>query len=324
MRYSYGEAKLGMMKVVRLILLIFLAIILVLVLCGLYFAGRDYGGYFMKTKGDLLESRAVPFAADAFFNREWLSIRSDAGLQVECGLLVPAGEKTSSRYPVVILLGGKTTGKHAIDYALDIRNVIIAAPDYPYNPRESYSLPQFLADVPEMRNAALDMVPSVMLLTDYLMRRTDVDTTRIILLGYSFGAPFVPCIAAYDRRAAVAAIVFGGGDLRGMIRHNVRRYKGPITSDFVGILGEVLLQPLEPLRYADKVSPIPLLMINGTEDEQIPRKYALELYTKAKQPKTLVWLEAHHVNPRNVDLTRLIVATLKSELVKMGVLTDQN
>ncbi len=313
-----------MKKVVRLFLLILLAIFLMLVLCGLYFAGRDYGGYFIATKGTLANFELSSFASDSVFVREWLTLRSDAGLTVECGLLTPAREKEHKRYPVVILLGGKTTGKHAIDYALDIKDVIIAAPNYPYNPRESYTLSQFLADAPEMRTAALDMVPSVMLLTDYLWMRPDVDTTRIILLGYSFGAPFVPCIAAHDRRAAVAAIVFGGGDLRGMIRHNVRRYKGPLMSDFVSIVGAVLLHPLEPLRYAEKISPMRLLMINGTDDEQIPRIYAEELYEKAREPKKLVWLEAHHVNPRNVDLTRRIVAALKSELTQIGILSAEN
>ncbi len=313
-----------MRKTIRLFLLILAAAVLILMLCGLYFVARDYGDYFIETKGTLIESKTTLFAADTLFRREWLSIRSDAGLTVECGLLIPANEKALRRYPVVILMGGKTTGKHAIDYALDIRNVVIVAPDYSYTPRESYNVMQFLADVPEMRKASLDMVPSVMLLTDYLWRRPDVDTTKIILLGYSFGAPFVPCIAARDKRAAVAAIVFGGGDIRGMIRHNVRRFEGPFVSEFVGIVGGVLLRPLEPLRYAGAISPMPLLMINGAEDEQIPRKYAEALYARAGEPKKLVWLEARHVNPRNVDLTRLFVGTLKHELVQMRLLTGEN
>jgi dienelactone hydrolase len=314
----------GVNKAVKLFLLIVIAAILLLALCGIYIVTRDYGDYFIETKGTLAESKTTPFAVDTLFSRGWLSIRSDAGLNVECGLLVPANERLYQRYPAVILLGGKATGKHAVDYALGIRNVIIVAPDYPYTPRESYTFTQFLSDLPEMRKAALDLVPSVMLLTDYLSRRPDVDTTKIILLGYSFGAPFIPCIAAHDKRAAVAVIVFGGGDIRGMIRHNVRRYEGPFVSELVSILGELLLRPLEPLRYADAISPMPLLMINGSEDEQIPAKYTEDLYARAKEPKRLVWLEARHVNPRNVDLTRLIVATLKHELVQMNVLTGEN
>lgn len=313
-----------MMKVLKWLIWAVVAATTILVLCGVYIAGLDYNSYFISGKGNLVEAKITPFETDSVFMREWLSLRSDKGLKVECGVLTPADIGRGRRYPVVVLMGGKTTGKHAIDYALDIRNVIIVAPDYPYTPRESYTLTQFLSDVPEMRRAALSMIPSVMLLTDYLFQRPDVDTSRIVLLGYSFGAPFVPCITAHDKRAAVAAIVFGGGDLRGLIRHNVRRYRDPLTSDFVSLLASALLWPLEPLRYADKISPMPLLMINGSEDEQVPPRYAVELFSKARQPKEMVWLEAHHVNPRNVELTRLIVATVKMELAEMGVLSHEN
>src|SRR5512141_475229 len=102
-----------------------------------------------------------------------------------------------------------------------------------------------------------------MLIIDYLARRPDVDPARIVLVGYSFGAQFVPCLAALDRRPAVAVMVFGGGDLRGMIRVNMRRLAGKARGEAVGLLGSLLLRPLEPLRYADRISPVPLLMLNG-------------------------------------------------------------
>ncbi len=297
---------------------------LILILCGVYVGWLDYGGYFASAKGRLVESRLLQSGSDSLYRHSWLSLVNDAGNKVECGLLVPAGNDSGRRFPVVILMGGKATGKHAINYVLNIRNVIIASPDYPYTPRDSYTLPQLLADIPEIRRTALGMVPSVMLLTDYLWQRPDVDTTKLILLGYSFGSPFVPCISAYDRRAAAVAMVFGGGDLTALIRHNVGRYRGTLVSQLAGLLGGVLLSPLEPLRYAKSISPIPLIMINGSEDEQIPRKYAERFYSEARQPKRIVWLEARHVNPRNVELTRKIVATLKVELSRIDIMTDDN
>jgi fermentation-respiration switch protein FrsA (DUF1100 family) len=158
-----------------------------------------------------------------------------------------------------------------------------------------------------------------MLLTDYLLTREDVDPGKIILLGYSFGAPFVPCIIAHDRRAAVAAVVYGGGDLRSLIAHNVRRYEGEAASQFVGSLGGVLLRPLEPMRYIHRVAPIPLVMINGTNDEQVPRYNAELLYNAAGEPKTITWLESRHVRPDNPALTKAIVAELKRGLAKAGI-----
>lgn len=289
-----------------------------------YLAFHDYSGYFLSTKGKLIHAGGSPVSERGDFDGRLISLRSDSGLRVECGLLVPKGRSAGRRYPAVVLLGGVAAGKSAVDYVTGISNVVVAAPDYPYRPRESYTAGRFLRDLPAIRRGALDVVPSVMLLYDYLVQRPDVDPERIILVGYSFGAPFVPCLAALDRRPAAAVMVFGGGDLPALIRHNLRGPAGPAGSAAIGALSAVLLRPLEPLRYAGRISPVPLLMINGTRDPDIPPEYANRIYRKAKQPKRQIWLEAPHVSPRNVELTGRIVSSLKKELVGMGVLGAEN
>jgi hypothetical protein len=284
---------------------------------GWHFSFRDYAGYFEQRRGSYARAVVAPAARDSLFEKTWLTVMNKDGFTVECGILTP--RSAGKRHPAIILLGGKATGKHAVEYALDVTEVIIVAVDYPYTPRETYSLTNFLGDVPAIRNALIDMVPSVMLVTDYLMAREDVDTTRIVLLGYSFGAPFVPCIIAHDRRFAVAAMVYGGGDLRSLIAHNVRRYETEAAAQCVGALAGVLLRPLEPMRYIDRVSPTPLIMINGTNDEQVPRDNAELLYKAAGEPKRITWLETRHVRPDNIELTRTIVARLRQELELQGI-----
>ncbi len=60
-------------------------------------------------------------------------------------------------------------------------------------------------------------------------------------------------------------------------------------------------------------------MINGTHDEQVPRRNAELLFAAAREPKKQVWLESKHVRPDNPDLTKKIVATLKAELGRLGI-----
>lgn len=294
----------------------------VLLVWGLYYYDRDYADSFRERQGSLAEVSTEYRGKDSLGERYWIRLRSSSGLQVVCGALVPPASPEGTKYPVVVLLGGKATGKYAVDYAMDLRNVILVAPDYPYEPRASYSAADFAADIPEIRQAIFDMFPSVMLVMDYLRTRNDVDTARLVMLGYSFGAPFVPCIVAHERRFAVAAIVYGGGGLRTMIGHNVRRYEGAIAGEVAGLVSGFLLGPVEPLRFAGRISPIPLVMINGTEDEQIPRENAELLFQAAGEPKKITWIESHHVHPRNVDLTRKIIGTLKSEMVRLGILPE--
>jgi dienelactone hydrolase len=307
-----------MSQFIRYALFAFLLLLAILGSWLVYLSVDDYSSKFIAQKGTLLDVRLLPAEESARSRKSWLTLTNTNGLRVECGVLTP--QDSSRRSPAIVLLGGKTTGKNAIDYADGIEDVIIVALDYPFEPRPHYSFLQLLADVPTMRQALLDMVPSAMLVTDYLRTRTDVDTSRIILLGYSFGAPFVPCIAVHERRYAAAVMVYGAGGLRTLIRHNVLRYEGEIMSEVVGALGAVLLAPLEPMRTIEHVSPTPLIMINGTNDEMIPRENVEALFAKASEPKKIVWIESKHVNPRNIGLTRTIIAKLRAELVALGAI----
>ncbi|MBM2840111.1 MAG: hypothetical protein HW412_639 [Bacteroidetes bacterium] len=291
----------------------------VLVAFGIWdYQTKDYSKQFIEEKGSLVDISMRTGRGDTLREKSWLTLRSDAGLAVECGMLVPRAR--GRRYPAIILLGGKATGKYAIDYVPEIEGVIVVAVDYPYEPRESYTVMEFVGDAPAIRSALMSMIPSVILVVDYLMQRPDVDSTKIVVLGYSFGAPFVPCILANDKRPAAAAMVFGGGEMYSLIEHNVRRYEGAVASRVVGILGGFLLWPLEPVRYADQISPVPLIMINGSHDEMIPRKNVEMVYNKAMDPKKLIWLESGHVHPKKEELTKQILGILRRELAGLGIL----
>lgn len=290
--------------------------LLLLLLCQYYW--KDYGGTFLFEKGALADAHVRPASKDSLREKVWVTLKSDADLVVECGMLLP--RLSGKPLPAIILLGGKATGKYAIDYVPELGDAIVVAVDYPYEPRESYTLIQLVGDVPAIRHALMAMVPSVMLLTDYLVQRPDVDSTKIVVLGYSFGAPFVPCILARDKRPAMAAMVFGGGEMYSLIEHNVKRYEESVASKFVGLLSGFLLRPLEPLRYADRISPVPLIMINGTDDEMIPQENVELVFEKAREPKKLIWLRSGHVHPKKEELTQAIAETLRVELETLGIL----
>jgi len=316
---------LTMKRVMVWIAKIFLPLVALGLVAWWYLYTQDFSDYFQERRGLAFTVEEEEAEEDSLFRKSWVRLQTPEGFSVLAGVLAPhrdaSVDSTSGRrYPAIIVLGGKATGRYAVDYALDIRNVVLVAPDYPYEPRISYTIPEFLWDVPAIRGAIVDMVPSVMLIMDYLARRADVDTARIVLLGYSFGAPFVPVIMAHDRRPAVAAMVYGGGDLTSLIGHNVARFEGERVGSFVGWLSGLLLRPLEPLRFVDRIAPTPLVMINGTEDEQVPRANTMLLYEAAREPKKLIWIESRHVHPRNIELTRRIIATLRSELIGLRVL----
>ncbi len=307
-----------MRSVLRASGLLFLLVFLLLLPGILWYSFADFRPFLRARAGQLVRAVETPVASDTLCRTSWLDLIGSTGFRAEAGLLVPVGN--DRRLPAAILLGGKATGKHAIDYVLDRSEMAVLALDYPYEPRPSYTLPTFAADIPAIQGALFDMIPATQLAVDYLTQRADIDTNRIVVIGYSFGAPFVPMILRNDPRPSVAVIVYGGGGLTSLIRHNVRRYEGPIVSTAVGWISGLLLHPLEPLRWVDRIAPRPVLFLNGSNDEQIPRANADALFEAAREPKTRILLPSGHVRPDNVRLTRMILDSLRGELGRMGIL----
>jgi fermentation-respiration switch protein FrsA (DUF1100 family) len=46
-------------------------------------------------------------------------------------------------------------------------------------------------------------------------------------------------------------------------------------------------ETVSPIKWIDKISPRPLLLVHGDADELIPLEHAYKLYQKAKEPKEL-------------------------------------
>jgi fermentation-respiration switch protein FrsA (DUF1100 family) len=147
-----------------------------------------------------------------------------------------------------------------------------------------------------------------------------VDPSKIALVGMSFGALFVPAIVAQDRGFAAAVMVDGGGDLRSLLQHNTERAGASWVAPLAGLLGARLLRPLEPLRHAPGIAPVPLIMINATNDALVPEENARELFAAAREPKTLVWLKESHLHLGDRNLLRRVVTEVRKELHRVGVL----
>lgn len=259
-----------------------------------------------------------PYAVDPLFVRSSLTLTHPDGTPVECGLLEP--REPGTRRPAILVMAGRDMGRRAVDHVTDLKNVVVVALDYGYEPRGRYTFKSFIQDLPGMRQAALNVIPSARLALEYLRQRPDVDATRIVLLGYSFGAPLVPRIAAEDQGLALAGMIYGGGNLRTLIAHNMRRSRGWIMSHLAGLVASLFLKPLDPLHHAPEVAPTRFLMVNGSLDELIPRKNAEALFRRALSPKKIVWLDSKHITPRNHELTRRITGVIRDEMVAMQLL----
>jgi predicted esterase len=287
-------------------------LLLAVYITGETYRSFDYREKFLERRGTLTES-GEQFVGESdghlFFE---ITLESSTGIRTNGFLKAPA--ETGAPRPAFLILGGLRTGRKTIEYISNTSGIVMLALDYPYDGKtDRMNVWEFIGSVPRIRRAVLDTAPAAMTAIDYLLDRDDVDPGRIIVIGGSLGAFFVPAHAAIDDRPAAAVMIYGAGDIQSILR---------ASQDIPGILsrpaawlGAVLVSPVEPLKYAGDISPRPLLMISGIQDPRIPTRCSRLLHDAAKEPKTVKWLDTGHVTIRDEEFHQLISETLIEWLI---------
>jgi len=279
---------------------------------------RDYREDFIARKGRLVSARDSLLRVRPTDSLYRIVLENDRGLRVDGYLSIPSSGK--GPYPALVILGGLGTGKRVLDYLEETEGLAMLAIDYPYRGKtRKLSWWEFLTKLPAMREAVINTVPAAMLCNDYLEGRNDVDPRKIVIAGGSLGALFVPAIAASDPRFSAAILLFGGGDLQSLFYANLNTPK-PVSRIASWFLA-TLVSPVEPLKYADRISPRPLFMLNGTGDTRVPVRCTQLLYSRAKPPKTIVWIPSEHVHVSSAKFRERVLGELEAWLKKNQILS---
>jgi len=112
---------------------------------------------------------------------------------------------------------------------------------------------------------------------DVLVER-GVNPGRVGLVGFSRGAQLGFIVGGAERRFAAVVAIIGG--------HFDFRETGHVPAAC-------------PANYIGRISPRPLLMVNGNADPDYIRATAVEpLERLAREPKQMIWLETGHLMPQ--------------------------
>jgi len=143
----------------------------------------------------------------------------------------------------------------------------------------------------------LDWTRDLQVALDFLCSLEEADKTRIYLLGFSGGAAVSVYVAAHDPRVSLVITCACPADF-----HSLRQRETPVDTiqrfrqigairdkDFPSSTEEWQkgFETVTPIKWIDKISPRPLLLVHGDADELIPLEHAHRLYRKAKEPKEL-------------------------------------
>jgi len=133
---------------------------------------------------------------------------------------------------------------------------------------------------------------------DYLAGLEEVDKSRLCLLGSSAGAAVSVYVAANDPR--VSSLITFACPAEFSFLTDKKRAKATIDHfRTIGVIKDTGFPPSEdkwlngfstvsPLKWIDKISPRPLLLIHGEKDDLVPVEHARKLFERAGEPKKLV------------------------------------
>jgi len=272
---------------------------------------------FAERKGELREVRQTRQwqEQDAVYTE--LTLVSSSGLQVEMTTRIPAATNTAR--PLVLLLGGRRTGRDAVKLVTDTRGVALAAISYPYDGSPDANRLELLIDLPDMQQAIKDTTPALMLAMDYLAQQSQINAQRIELAGVSLGAFFVSTPGALDSRFRRVWLIHGAGEVDKVLEKGTERYVKNKTLRY--LLGKLfgwitLSHHLGPEQWIGKISPRPVIIINARDDPSFPASSITALHNAVKEPYQIIWMESDHIMPSRTEVVDTISAIVLDRVAK--------
>ncbi|MCK4548123.1 MAG: prolyl oligopeptidase family serine peptidase [Candidatus Eisenbacteria sp.] len=263
-----------------------------LVVVSLY---RDYTAWFDHDSAQPLDSRVRILEEAETYRKYEVRLRSLAGADIVSLLSIPS---TVEPHPLIMLQGGYHRGKDALnligDDALRLGYAVFSM-DYRYTGSVDNPVLLYLQTRGAMRDAVIDLRRVL----DYFQTREDIDQDRLVMVGVSLGALFGPILMAVDDRLDYLVLIYGGGNLAEVVRANSP--VNPVLTEIMAGISSVFYAPFEPLRYAGRISPRPLLMIHGTGDNWVPARCAREFYDKVGDPKEIIWHDRGHIRSYDTE-----------------------
>ena len=264
------------------------------------------------------QAHPTPIADTPLSKKYELRLTNSLGKELEYFVREPREGKRP--LPAVFILAGVETGRESLDLIDDRDDLLLVSMNYPRREELALSGLGLVLAPYVLRRMAFDSLEGGVLALDYLSKRTDVDQERIILLGVSFGSPIIVALGARDPRVGAVVLIYGGGDLGGLARTNLREKPWWVPGWIIGPAVRTFLGEFEPLAHVEKIAPRYFPMVSSRQDEMFPPSSALALYRRARDPKKLIWNETGHLDLFDRQVIRKLTRDVVTDLRAAGYL----
>jgi hypothetical protein len=223
------------------------------------------------------------------------------GNRVDAYLREPVAAGPEPR-PGVVLVAGRFTGREAVKMIPGPLESVMLAVEYPQTIPVRISAWEWMRALPAIRRSARRMPGVLRGAARYLAEQPGIDAERIGLVGVSFGVPFAAA-AGKDRIFGVVALHYGGSNLASLFHANLPLENRLLRSGLAGFAGW-WFRDMDPGRHIADISPTPVLLINATRDDLIPRASAERLASRARPPVRQIWLPYGHLGVGQPEVIR--------------------
>lgn len=214
----------------------------------------------------------------------------------------PAEIGPDEKLPGIVLVAGRETGRRAAEVIPGPLDGVVLAIEYPQTIPEDLTPAQLLGELSSIRETAYRMPGILTGAAEFLAEQPEVDSTRLVLVGVSFGVPFA-APAGRDRIFRGVALHHGGADLNLLFR-SMLPIENRVLRGIVARFASWYFREMDPGRHVDEISPTPLFLINGSNDQLVTPRSARLLFTKAREPVRQIWLPHDHLMPDELDQMR--------------------
>ena len=226
--------------------------------------------------------------------------------------------------PVLFILGGLETGFDSVQHVSDIGDNILVGYNWPINSKLPKGI-SILTESPSIYKGIYKSPGQIAKAIEWVSNQSWSEKEKISLLGFSIGAIASPAVQHIIENRGLANIgwtvlAYGGTNIGQLVNSNPN-IKPKWAKPLFGWIIQLLFNPIDPKEHLEYISGN-FLLINGKDDEFIPKESSLLMQKLTPSPKNIILLDGKHmgVGEKQKELLSIIIKETRMWLKQNGAI----
>ena len=228
--------------------------------------------------------------------------------------------------PVLFILGGLETGFDSVQHVSDIGDNILVGYNWPINSKLPKGI-SILTEFPSIYKGIYKSPGQIAKAIEWVSDQSWSEKEKISLLGFSIGAIASPAVQHIIENRGLTNIgwtvlAYGGTNIGQLVNSNPN-IKPKWAKPLFGWIIQLLFNPIDPKEHLEYISGN-FLLINGKDDEFIPKESSSLMQNLTPSPKTTILLDGKHmgVGEKQKELLDIIIQKTRSWLEQNGAINS--